>query len=91
LLMVLTVRCIHNNLEKTWEKLIMTVRVVVAIKNLLDIIVQSPREYKQRSVLKLDYYIGAQPLTGRLTSGTFTNHMQKSHIFPSLPTKGLTV
>ncbi|GJN08879.1 hypothetical protein PR202_ga26839 [Eleusine coracana subsp. coracana] len=41
------------NLGKTWEKLQLAARVIVAIENPQDIIVQSARPYGQRAVLKL--------------------------------------
>ncbi|KAI3912865.1 hypothetical protein MKW98_012807 [Papaver atlanticum] len=72
------------NLGKTWEKLMMAARVIVAIENPQDIIVQSARPYGQRAVLKFAHYIGAQPLAGRHTPGTFTNQMQKSFTEPRL-------
>ncbi|KVE62670.1 Ribosomal protein S2, partial [Cynara cardunculus var. scolymus] len=47
------------NLGKTWEKLQMAARVIVAIENPQDIIVQSARPYGQRAVLKFAQYTGA--------------------------------
>ncbi|MCL7029817.1 hypothetical protein MKW94_029454 [Papaver nudicaule] len=72
------------NLGKIWEKLMMAVRVIVAIENLQDIIVQSARPYGQRAVLKSAHYIGAQPLAGSYTPGTFTNQMRKIFTEPRL-------
>uniref|UniRef100_A0A1J3KAQ9 40S ribosomal protein Sa-2 n=1 Tax=Noccaea caerulescens TaxID=107243 RepID=A0A1J3KAQ9_NOCCA len=46
------------NLGKTWEKLQMAARVIVAIENPKDIIVQSARPYGQRAVLKFAQYTG---------------------------------
>ncbi|CAH8373731.1 unnamed protein product [Eruca vesicaria subsp. sativa] len=40
------------NLGKTWEKLMMAARVIVAIENPQDIIVQSSRPYGRRAILK---------------------------------------
>ncbi|KAI3941248.1 hypothetical protein MKX01_029822 [Papaver californicum] len=62
----------------------MAARVIVAIENPQDIIVQSARPYGKRAVLKFAHYIGAQPLAGRHTPGTFTNQMQKSFTEPRL-------
>ncbi|BAH92015.1 Os03g0182600 [Oryza sativa Japonica Group] len=45
------------NLGKTWEKLQLAARVIVAIENPQDIIVQSARPYGQRAVLKFAQYI----------------------------------
>ncbi|KAF7835842.1 40S ribosomal protein SA-like [Senna tora] len=55
--------CIYIiNLGKTWEKLQLAARVIVAIENPQDIIVQSARPYGQRAVLKFAQYIGAHAL-----------------------------
>ncbi|KAL2932990.1 40S ribosomal protein SA [Bienertia sinuspersici] len=72
------------NLAKTWEKLQMAARVIVAIENPQDIIVQSARPYGQRAVLKFAQYIGAHPIAGRHTPGTFTNQLQTSFSEPRL-------
>ncbi|RWW46954.1 hypothetical protein BHE74_00047090 [Ensete ventricosum] len=66
------------NLGKTWEKLQLAARVIVAIENPQDIIVQSARPYGQRAVLKFAQYTGAHPIAGRHTPGTFTNQLQTS-------------
>nr|AFK36852.1 unknown [Medicago truncatula] len=72
------------NLGKTWEKLQLAARVVVAIENPQDIIVQSARPYGQRAVLKFAQYTGANAIAGRHTPGTFTNQMQVSFSEPRL-------
>ncbi|KAF5177149.1 40S ribosomal protein SA [Thalictrum thalictroides] len=72
------------NLGKTWEKLQMAARVIVAIENPSDIIVQSARPYGQRAVLKFAQYTGAHPIAGRHTPGTFTNQLQTSFSEPRL-------
>lgn len=72
------------NLGKTWEKLQMAARVIVAIENPQDIIVQSARPYGQRAVLKFAQYTGAQAIAGRHTPGTFTNQLQTSFCEPRL-------
>uniref|UniRef100_A0A1J3EC89 40S ribosomal protein Sa-2 n=1 Tax=Noccaea caerulescens TaxID=107243 RepID=A0A1J3EC89_NOCCA len=72
------------NLGKTWEKLQMAARVIVAIENPKDIIVQSARPYGQRAVLKFAQYTGANAIAGRHTPGTFTNQMQTSFSEPRL-------
>ncbi|KQK15134.1 40S ribosomal protein Sa-2 [Brachypodium distachyon] len=72
------------NLGKTWEKLVMAARVIVAIENPQDIIVQSARPYGQRAVLKFAQYTGANAIAGRHTPGTFTNQMQTSFSEPRL-------
>ncbi|KAJ6792839.1 40S ribosomal protein SA [Iris pallida] len=72
------------NLGKTWEKLQLAARVIAAIENPQDIIVQSARPYGQRAVLKFAQYIGAHPIAGRHTPGTFTNQLQTSFSEPRL-------
>ncbi|XP_021894775.1 40S ribosomal protein SA-like [Carica papaya] len=72
------------NLGKTWEKLMLAARVIVAIENPQDIIVQSARPYGQRAVLKFAQYTGAHAIAGRHTPGTFTNQLQTSFSEPRL-------
>uniref|UniRef100_A0A3B6HQ62 Small ribosomal subunit protein uS2 n=1 Tax=Triticum aestivum TaxID=4565 RepID=A0A3B6HQ62_WHEAT len=72
------------NLGKTWEKLQLAARVIVAIENPQDIIVQSARPYGQRAVLKFAQHTGANAIAGRHTPGTFTNQMQTSFSEPRL-------
>lgn len=71
-------------LGKTWEKLQLAARVIVAIENPQDIIVKSARPYGQRAVLKLAQYTGAHAIAGRHTPGTFTNQLQTSFSEPRL-------
>jgi len=72
------------NLEKTYEKLQMAARVIVAVENPQDVVVQSARPYGQRAVYKFAQYIGAKSLAGRHTPGTFTNQIQKQFEEPRL-------
>ncbi|KAF3451101.1 hypothetical protein FNV43_RR07190 [Rhamnella rubrinervis] len=72
------------NVGKTWEKLQLAARVIVAIENPQDIIVQSARPYGQRAVLKFAHYTGAHAIAGRHTPGTFTNQLQTSFSEPCL-------
>eukprot|EP00475_Leptophrys_vorax_P042677 TRINITY_DN80503_c0_g1_i1.p1 TRINITY_DN80503_c0_g1~~TRINITY_DN80503_c0_g1_i1.p1 ORF type:complete len:306 (-),score=38.72 TRINITY_DN80503_c0_g1_i1:272-1189(-) len=72
------------NLAKTWEKLQMAARVIVAIENPQDICVQSARPYGQRAVLKFAQYTGANAIAGRHTPGTFTNQLQNNFTEPRL-------
>ncbi|KNA25256.1 hypothetical protein SOVF_008120, partial [Spinacia oleracea] len=72
------------NLGKTWEKLQLAARVIVAIESPQDIIVQSARPYGQRAVLKFAQYTGAHAIAGRHTPGTFTNQLQTSFCEPRL-------
>jgi len=72
------------NLEKTWEKLQMAARVIVAIENPQDVVVQSARPYGQRAVFKFAQYLGCKSIAGRHTPGTFTNQIQKNFEEPRL-------
>jgi small subunit ribosomal protein SAe len=65
------------NLEKTLEKLAMAARVIVAVENPQDVMVQSARPYGQRAVLKFAHYTGTNCLSGRFTPGTLTNQSQR--------------
>lgn len=57
------------NLEKTYEKLKLAARVIVAIENPFDIFVESARPYGQRATLKLAQYLGCQSAAGRHIPG----------------------
>jgi len=72
------------NLSKTWDKLAMAARVIVATENPQDIIVQSARPYGQRAVLKFAQYTGAKALAGRHTPGCYTNQVQDIYEEPRL-------
>jgi len=72
------------NLQKTYEKIVLAARVIAAIENPADVCVISSRPYGQRAVLKFAKYIGAQPIVGRFTPGTFTNQIQDKFVEPRL-------
>jgi len=72
------------NLQKTWEKLVLAARVIVAIENPADVVLISARPYGQRAILKFAKYIGATAITGRFTPGTFTNQIQDRFVEPRL-------
>ena len=57
------------NLAKTWEKLQLAARIIVAIENPQDIVAISARPYGQRAVLKFAHYTGAKSTVGRHTPG----------------------
>ena len=61
------------NLRKTWEKILLAARAIVAIQNSSEIYVISSRPYGQRAVLKFSAATKATPIAGRFTPGTFTN------------------
>lgn len=72
------------HLGKTWEKLMVAARAIVAIENPSDIIVASQRPYGSRAVLKFSQYVGALPLAGRWIPGTLTNHITSKFLEPRL-------
>jgi len=72
------------NLGKTWEKLMLAARIIVAIENPSDVVVVSARPYGQRAVFKFAQHTGASYIGGRYTPGTFTNQIQKRFMEPRL-------
>mmetsp|Transcript_13157 Transcript_13157/g.25502 ORF Transcript_13157/g.25502 Transcript_13157/m.25502 type:complete len:289 (+) Transcript_13157:48-914(+) len=70
------------NLGKTWQKLMLAARIIVAIENPEDIVVISARSYGQRAVFKFAQYTGAAYVGGRYTPGTFTNQIQRAFLEP---------
>lgn len=72
------------NLQKTWEKIVLAARIIVAIENPADVLCISARPYGQRAVLKFSQYTGAQCIAGRFTPGTFTNQITKQFKEPRL-------
>jgi len=72
------------NLQKTWEKLVLAARVIVAIENAADVCILSSASYAQRGILKFARYTGATSVAGRYTPGTFTNQVQPSFSEPRL-------
>ncbi|KAJ8779447.1 hypothetical protein J1605_012331 [Eschrichtius robustus] len=73
------------NLKRTWEKLLLAARTIVAIENPADVSVISSRNTGQRAVLKFAAATGATPIAGRFTPGTFTNQIQAAFREPRLP------
>jgi len=72
------------NLRRTWEKVLLAARAIAAIENPADVCVISARPYGQRAVLKFASYVGATPIAGRYTPGTFTNQIQAAFREPRL-------
>lgn len=64
------------NLRRTWEKLLLAARAIVAIEHPADVFVISSRPQGQRAVLKFANYTGATPIAGRFTPGAFTNQVK---------------
>jgi small subunit ribosomal protein SAe len=78
-----TVDGIHIiHLGKSWEKLMVAARILVAVENPCDILVASQRPYGSRAVLKFCQYTGATALAGRWMPGTLTNQMTKKFMEP---------
>jgi len=72
------------NLRRTWEKVLLAARAVVAIEHPSEVFVISSRNYGQRAVLKFAAHTGATPIAGRFTPGAFTNQIQAAFREPRL-------
>jgi len=72
------------NLRRTWEKLLLAARAIVAIERPGEVYVISSRPYGQRAVLKFANYTGATAIAGRFTPGAFTNQIQAAFREPRL-------
>lgn len=72
------------DLGKSWEKVMVAARVIVAIENPEDIMVISQRPYGSRAVLKFSQHVGSIAHPGRWTPGTLTNYITKKFAEPRL-------
>jgi len=79
------------DLRKTWEKLVLAARVIVALENSDDVcaIALTTGNTKQvpvaqRAVLKFSQYVNCRNIAGRYTPGTFTNRIQSNFFEPRL-------
>merc|ERR1719305_307645 len=72
------------NIGKTWEKLMVAARIIVAVENPSDIVVASQRPYGSRAVLKFSQYTGANAMAGRWMPGTLTNQITLKYLEPRL-------
>lgn len=72
------------NLRRTWEKLLLAARAIVAIEHPSEVFVISSRPFGQRAVLKFAAHTGATPIAGRFTPGAFTNQIQAAFREPRL-------
>lgn len=70
------------DVSKTYEKLMLAARILVAIENPADIVAVSARLYGSRAVLKFAHYTGAQAVAGRWTPGMLTNQITKKFVEP---------
>jgi len=64
------------NIKKTWEKLVLAARILVAIENPEDILVLSARPAASRAVFKFAHYTGASYIGSRFSAGSLTNQSQ---------------
>lgn len=76
--------CHIIHLGKTWEKLVLAARIIVAIENPEDVVVISARTVGQRAVFKFAQHTGSSYVGGRYTPGTFTNQIQRKYMEPRL-------
>ncbi|XP_014212611.1 40S ribosomal protein SA [Copidosoma floridanum] len=76
--------CNIINLRRTWEKLLLAARAIVAIEHPSEVFVISCRPFGQRAVLKFASHTGATPIAGRFTPGAFTNQIQAAFREPRL-------
>ena len=73
-----------RNWKRTWEKLLLAARAIVAMANPAEVSVTSSRNTGQWAVLKFAAATGATPIAGRFTPGTFTNQIQAAFWEPRL-------
>merc|ERR1719502_1727794 len=72
------------NLAKTWEKLMISARIIAAVDNPKDVLVVSNRTFAQRAILKFATHTGANYFGGKWTPGTLTNQNTKKYMEPRL-------
>ena len=72
------------NLTRTWKKLLLAARAIVAIENAAAVSVISSRNTGQRAVLKFAAATRATTVAGGFTPGTFTNQIQAAFWEPRL-------
>lgn len=72
------------NLGKTWEKLMLAARIIVAVENPADVIAISARTFGTRAVFKYAHHTGCMYIGSRYTPGTFTNQSstQRRYVEP---------
>jgi small subunit ribosomal protein SAe len=72
------------NIRRMWEKIALTARIIVAVENPADIAIVGEAKFAQRALLKFAKHVGATPLAGRFTPGTFTNQIQRAFCEPRI-------
>eukprot|EP01070_Trichotokara_eunicae_P004475 Trichotokara_eunicae@DN3979_c0_g1_i2.p1 len=70
------------NLEKTYEKLTLAAKIIVAVENPADVVVVCSRHYGTRACMKFAQFTGSTALAGRWTPGTLTNQITKKYMEP---------
>uniref|UniRef100_A0A4X1UXZ0 40S ribosomal protein SA n=1 Tax=Sus scrofa TaxID=9823 RepID=A0A4X1UXZ0_PIG len=73
-----------RNWKRTWEKLLLAARAIVAMANPAEVSVTSSRNTGQWAVLKFAAATGAPPIAGCFTPGTFPNQIQAAFWGPRL-------
>jgi len=72
------------NVQKFWEKIQLTARIIVAIENPKDVCVVSAKEMGQRGIIKFAKFCGTSQISGRFSPGSFTNHSQAGYREPRI-------
>ncbi|KAF7989281.1 hypothetical protein HCN44_007955 [Aphidius gifuensis] len=72
------------NLRRTWEKIQLAARAIVAIEHPAEVFAISSWARAQRAVLKFAAHTGATGIAGRFTPGAFTNQIQAAFREPRL-------
>jgi len=72
------------NIAKTYEKIHLAAKIIVAVENPADVCIVSNCNYGQRAALKFAQFTGANALAGRFTPGQFTNQIQDKFQEPRL-------
>ena len=72
------------NLKRTWEKLLLAARAIVAIENPADVSVISSRKTGQKAMLIFAAVTGASLVAGCFTPRTFANQIQAAFQEPRL-------
>lgn len=72
------------NLAKTWEKIVLAARAIVALANPKDVCVISARTFGTRAVFKFSQATGANYIASRYTPGMFTNQTEKKFMEPRI-------
>lgn len=72
------------HLEKTWEKLQVAARAILAVVNPKDVVVVGARPYGQRALYKFAQYTDVNFFAGRWIPGTLTNQNTAKFLEPRL-------